>query len=253
MMKLVFNFLLLFILFTSFASGEEFFISGIREVSNELHLSDFQLGSQERIKDQTGFGSSLGWVSGSVSDLAYVDIELGSSETLYQGEIEDAVNVEFKTTTGGGSGVVSSSKNIVYDVDLKFKNHFIAFSFTHIGVAARLWAERIPVPPTIMIGYLNQTAEGAVDIKTVEGTQLARASYKPGTYFFYGFGASLSFELLFLKIMLRNVPAPILEIKDCDSQAIGSTACDKILRATGNRNQSEALFTGGILTIGMKL
>ena len=98
-MKFVFNFLLLFILFTSFASGEEFFISGIREVSNELHLSDFQLGSQERIKDQTGFGSSLGWVSGSVSDLAYVDIELGSSETLYQGEIEDAVNVEFKTTT----------------------------------------------------------------------------------------------------------------------------------------------------------
>lgn len=225
-------------------------LSYIREVDNHLYLSDFQLGSEEKIRDKEGHGASLGWLIRNTG-VTFFLLNIGTSRTEYVGTVEDGVNVSFSPQSGSGYEALSESKNILYDFDLSFENTFIGFSYTD-------W--RIPVeamssfnsfaPSTFGLGIIFQKASGNVDILDIGGTKIATARYESGTQRYYELGWAFNFEFLFLSILFRNVTSPELTITDCNTAAVGETACNRIKAATGNRNNSTQLFTGGVLTVG---
>jgi hypothetical protein len=101
-------------------------ISYIREVGNYLFLSDFQLGSEEWIADKEGHGLSIGWLLRNKNSEFFL-VNLGYSQAIYDGTVEDGVNVHFQPKTGSGFEALSTSNNIVYKVDLQFDNPFISY------------------------------------------------------------------------------------------------------------------------------
>ena len=113
--------------------GEEWgnmHISYIREVNNQLFLSDFQLGSEESIRDKNGHGVSLGWLINNDGEKFFL-LNTGISHTDYQGTVEDGVNVTFEPKTGSDYEALSQSKNIFYEFDQSFTNTFISLSYTN--------------------------------------------------------------------------------------------------------------------------
>ena len=58
-------------------------ISYIREVENQLFLSDFQLGSEESIRDKKGHGFSLGWLINNYREKFFL-LNTGISHSDYQ-------------------------------------------------------------------------------------------------------------------------------------------------------------------------
>ena len=119
-MKFILFFLAFCITFSKITKvfGEEWgnmHISYIREVNNQLYLSDFQLGSEESIKDNNGHGFSLGWLIKNEGGKFFL-FNTGISNTYYHGTIEDGVNVSFRPQSGSGYESLSQSKNIFYEI-----------------------------------------------------------------------------------------------------------------------------------------
>ena len=246
--------IILVIIFNVPVFGEEWGnwqISYIREVENQLYLSDFQLGSQETIRDEDGHGSSLGWLINNQGTEFFL-LNFGISHTQYRGTVEDGVNVSFKPKTGSGFEALSESKNIFYEIDLSFTNPFISLSYTNwLITEAGLRGFRFPLPSTYGIGLIPQKAEGNIIIKGIDGSKIAEATYDSGTQRFYLLGWKFNFEFLYLSLILRNVTSPVLHIENCNSEAVGDLACERIKAATGNRNSSTQLFTGGVFAAGI--
>lgn len=97
------------------------------EVGNQIPLSDFALGSAEKIKDKDGNGMGFSWVIREGNKLK-LELDLGYSRTVYNGQVEDGVEVTFEPQAGTGYEVLPSSKNVVYDFDLIFQNPYIGFN-----------------------------------------------------------------------------------------------------------------------------
>ena len=103
-----------------------------------------------------------------------------------------------------------------------------------------------PLPSTYGIGLISQKVEGNTLIKGIDKTIIAESSYDSGLQRFYLIGWSLNFEFLQMSFILRYVTSPILKIKNCNIEAVGELACSRIKSATGNRNNSPQIFTGGV-------
>lgn len=246
--------LLLFCLaFALPAQAEEgWHLDYIREVSNELQLADFQLGSSETIRDYKGHGFALGRISGEGKE--FWNIELGSSSTKYQGEIEDGVSVSFAPTEGSGYEALSTSNNIIYDVDLEFDNRFVGVQYTNWEwFGHQIEASRFGGVATFGLGLINQSARGDVTIRAIDGTEIAQAHYQSSTQRYFSLGWSFHFDFLFVDLGLRHVTSPALVVDSCNQEAVGQTVCERIQSAAGNRNQSTQLFTGGVLKVGVSL
>ena len=255
-MKFILFFLAFCITFSKITKvfGEEWgnmHISYIREVNNQLYLSDFQLGSEESIKDNNGHGFSLGWLIKNEGGKFFL-FNSGISNTDYHGTIEDGVNVSFKPQSGTGYESLSQSKNIFYEIDQSFTNTFISFSYTNWEITKhglKYW-NGTPIPSTYGIGLISQNVEGRTLIKGIDKTLIAEASYDSGLQRFYLIGWSFNFEFLQMSFILRYVTSPVLNIKNCNSEAVGELACSRIKSSTGNRNNSSQLFNGGVFSVG---
>ena len=227
-------------------------ISYIREVENQLFLSDFQLGSEESIRDKNGHGVSLGWLINKNEGKFFL-LNTGISHTDYQGTVEDGVNVTFEPKAGSDYEALSQSKNIFYEFDQSFTNTFISLSYTNWEITMhgiRHW-KGTPIPSTYGIGLISQKVEGNTIIKGIDETLIAEATYKSGLQRFYLLGWSFNYEFLQMSFILRYVTSPVLNIKSCNTEAVGDLACDRIKAATGNRNNSPQLFTGSVFSVGM--
>ena len=231
--------------------NENMHISYIREVNNQLYLSDFELGSSETIKDTEGHGIAIGWFFANEGDKFFL-LDMGYSKTRYNGTVEDGVSVSFSPKAGTGYDAVSESKNIIYDVDLEFDNPYIGISYTNWEFAMDAWFHtNIPVPVTWGVGIINQTARGDVKISTTEGVDIAEASYKSALQRYYLVGISFNVEFIYFSLVLRHVTSPELEVTSCNEDAIGNDACDRFYAANGNRNNAPVIFTGGVLSVGI--
>ena len=226
-------------------------ISYIREVENQLFLSDFELGSQETIRDKDGHGSAIGWFFENESSSFFL-LDMGYSHTKYKGEVEDGVNVDFKPKTGSGYEPVSQSNNIVYDVDLQFANAFVGISYTNWAwTLAGMHYAHFPIPSTYGVGFISQKARGDVKIRTTEGVDIAEATYKSGLQRYYLIGYSFNIEFIYFSLVFRFVTSPELEVTSCNEEAIGDQACERFYAASGNRKRAGTIFTGGVLSTGM--
>ena len=227
-------------------------ISYIREVENQLFLSDFQMGSEESIRDKNGHGFSLGWLINKNEGKFFL-LNTGISHTDYQGTVEDGVNVTFEPKAGSDYEALSQSKNIFYEFDQSFTNTFISLSYTNWEITMhgiRHW-KGTPLPSTYGIGLISQKVEGNTIIKGIDETLIAEASYNSGLQRFYLMGWSFNYEFLQMSFILRYVTSPVLNIISCNTEAVGVVACDRIKAATGNRNNSPQLFTGSVFSVGM--
>ena len=241
------------IVFGKAAYGEDWgnlSISYIREVENQLFLSDFQLGSEESIRDEEGHGIALGWLIAR-QETDFFLVSFGISQTAYRGAIEDGVNVSFDPKSGSGFEALSQSKNIIYEFDLSFSNPFISISYTNWFITEFGLRSNVLLPSTYGIGLIQQNTEGNIIIKGIDGTEIAEATYESGLQRFYSMGWNFNYEFLQMSIMLRHVTSPTLQIKNCNDEAVGDLACDRIIAATGNRNNAPKLFTGGVFSVGM--
>ena len=133
------------------------------EVGNQIPLSDFALGSDELIKDNDGNGLGFSWVIRE-GNMLKLELDMGYSRTIYQGEVEDGVDVTFVPQTGSGLEALSQSKNVTYDFDLVFQNPYIGFNavigFFRIGG-----------------GRILQSVEGDVTL-SAENIVIATAEYE---------------------------------------------------------------------------
>jgi len=222
-------------------------VSYIREVSNQLFLSDFQIGSEETIRDLDGHGTALGFLFGN-KGYKFFQLDMGYSTTSYKGTIEDGVNVAFSPQANSGFDTLSTSKDILYEFDLNFKNPYIAISYTNWELVTK---NDYLYVSTIGVGLIFQEAKGEVIIKSTGGVEIAKAHYESGTQMFYSTGWSYNYDFLFVSLLFRNVTSPILIISKCNTLAVGEDACNKIKAATGNRNATTQLFNGGVLTLGV--
>ena len=228
----------------------DLYLSYIREVSNPLFLSDFQLGSQEQIKDTNGHGGALG-VLFSTGPTSFWTFEMGNSQTLYQGQIEDGVEVNFAPQAGSGFEALSLSNNIVYDVNLAFSNPYVGLTYTNWDITAQSLRSNYLLPSSYGFGIIRQKVEGEVVIKGVGGEPIATAQYESGNQRYFQMGWIIGFDIVFFELSLRNVTSPILKVTSCNRAAVGETACQRIEAATGNRNNSTQLFTGGVFKAGI--
>ena len=255
MKSIIFFILIFFVSSTSRVYAQErnenMHISYIREVNNQLYLSDFELGSSETIKDTEGHGIATGWFFANEGDKFFL-LDMGYSKTRYNGTVEDGVSVSFSPKTGTGYDAVSESKNIIYDVDLEFDNPYIGISYTNWNLTADgLRFSNFPIPPTWGVGIISQKAKGDVKIRTTEGIDIAEATYKSGLQRYYFMGYSFNIEFVYFSIILRHVTSPELEVTSCNEDAIGKEACDRFYAANGNRNNAPVIFTGGVLSVGI--
>jgi|SRR3989339_2206170 len=231
------------------AEDEDFYLAYVREVGNQLYLSDFQLGSQESIRDQDGHGTALGLLL-NYTGYSFWNFEVGRSTTLYQGRVEDGVNVDFNPQTGSGYGAVSESKNIYYDFDLTFDNPYFALQYTNWKIPLESLKNGYLLPSTYVIGVIRQETQGEVSIKAKK-VEIATAEYESGNRKYFALGWSFKWEFVYFGIIFRQMEQPPLRITSCNKAAVGNLACDRIYAATGNRNQGPSVFTGGLFQAGM--
>jgi hypothetical protein len=64
-------------------------------------------------------------------------------------------------------------------------------------------------------------------------------------------GWDFNFEFMYVSLIFRHVESPVLNVKNCNADAIGDLACERIMAATGNRNAATSIFTGGVLAVGI--
>lgn len=225
-------------------------LSYIREVSNQLFLSDFQLGSQETIRDEDGHGFAIGRLFKN-DGISFFHLSAGISHTRYFGTVEDGVEFSFVPKSGSGFEALSSSKNIFYNVDLEFTNPYISLSYTNWMIVRYALEGNYLLPSTYGIGLIFQKTDGKININGIDNLPIAEASYESGVQRFYHLGWSFNYEFLFVSIVLRHVTSPKLRIDSCNNDAVGELACERFEAATGNRNNATTLFNGGVLDVGM--
>lgn len=206
------------------------------EVGNQIPLSDFALGSTEMIKDKDGNGLGFSWVIREGNKLK-LELDLGYSRTVYQGEVEDGVDVTFEPQTGTGMEVLSQSKNVTYDFDLVFQNPYIGFNvvvgFFRFGG-----------------GRILQSVEGDITLYA-ENIEIAKAEYETKNQLFGQAGLDFALEGLFVGAFIRAFEAPSLKIISCNEAALGQLVCQRIRSATGNRNLRSNAFGEGVLHLGL--
>ena len=206
------------------------------EVGNQIPLSDFALGSSEKIKDKDGNGLGFSWVIREGNKLK-LELDLGYSRTVYKGQVEDGVEVTFEPQAGTDYEVLSSSKNVVYDFDLIFQNPYIGFNavidYFRIGG-----------------GKIIQSVEGDVTLYA-ENIEIAKAKYETKNQLYGLIGLDFNLEGLYFGSLLRAFEAPSLKITSCNKEALGTLVCSRINGATGNRNLRSNSFGEGVLQIGL--
>ena len=217
------------------AQEYDFRISYLYEVANQLALSDFELGSDETIRDQDGNGFGVGWVFKKGNNVHF-ELDLGYTRTVYRGPIEDGGNVTFVPQEGTEFEAISTSTNVVYDFDVTFHNPFVGvnvllFKYFRLGG-----------------GRILQSVDGEVKLKVL-GFEIVQASYEPTTQLYYQGGVNFAIESVMAGVLVRQFEAPALKIKSCNEAALGSLLCSRVRGATGNRNQRTNIFGGGIIHI----
>jgi len=236
MKKTLLTLILLFSAGVSFAENQDddrlyYFL----EVGNQIALSDFQMGSTEKIKDKDGNGVGLAFVikEGSVLKLA---LDFGYSETVYKGAVEDGVDVSFTPQTGTGFETLSSSTNVKYDFDVGFTNPYLGLN---------LMIENFMIGG----GRIFQKAKGGVVLSS-QDVEIATASYQTSTQLYYQAGFHFALDSLYFGFLARGFEAPSLVIDSCNTAALGDLVCTRIKSATGNRNLRSTQFGEGVLRLG---
>ncbi len=206
------------------------------EVGNQIPLSDFNLGSDEMIKDSDGNGLGFSWEF-KRGDKLRAELDLGYSRTIYKGEVEDGVNVTFEPQTGSGYEILSSSKNVVYDFNVEFDNPYLGLSFV-------LYYFRFG------LGRIMQSSTG--DIKLYASRiKIAEAKYEAKNQLYGQIGFDLNLDWLYVGGYIRAFDSPSLKITYCNEDALGALACQRIKGATGNRNLRSNTFGEGVIHLGV--
>ena len=205
------------------------------EVGNQIPLSDFALGSTELIRDKDGNGAGFSWVIREGNKLK-LELDFGYSQTVYQGKVEDGVDVTFEPQAGQGYNVLSTSKNVTYDFDLVFQNPYIGFNV----VAGYFRAGG---------GRIIQSVEGEITL-TAENIEIATAEYETKNQLYGQVGLEFNLEGLYFAVFVRAFEAPALKITSCNEKALGSLVCSRIEGATGNRNLRSNAFGEGVIHAG---
>lgn len=207
------------------------------QVGNQIPLSDFELGSDETIRDKDGNGIGFSWIikRGKVINL---ELDFGTSQTVYEGQVEDGVSITFVPQSGEGFDTLSSSTNVTYDFDVTFQNPYVGFNivFPHFVIGG---------------GRIFQTVTGDVKLSSKGFEELVTAEYETGTQLYYHLGFFLWLDDLFFGASFRAFEAPELKVKTCNEKALGTLACDRIRGASGNRNLRSNSFGEGLLQFGM--
>jgi hypothetical protein len=206
------------------------------EVGNEIQLSDFEMGSDEKIKDKDGNGIGFNWLL-KKGEKVILELDGGYSRTIYKGQVEDGVEVSFSPQAGEGYDALSSSKNVTYDFDLEFQNPYIGLNVGYENFR-------------IGGGRIFQSSKGDIKIYA-EDFEIVRAEYETGTQLYYQLGFELHLEDLFFKAFFRAFEAPALNITYCNAAALGTLVCNRIEGATGNRNNRSTSYGEGLLEFGM--
>ncbi|OGG97199.1 MAG: hypothetical protein A2527_10305 [Candidatus Lambdaproteobacteria bacterium RIFOXYD2_FULL_50_16] len=206
------------------------------EVGNQIALADFNLGSTETIRDRDGNGGGMSLVFKRGKFMA-LSLDFGYSQTQYKGAIEDGVSVQFEPQVGLGFEALSSSTNVTYDFDVAFKNPYAGVNllFNNFLLGG---------------GRIFQSATGGVSLSS-QSVELVKASYHTQTQLYWQGGFLLDIDDLFVSVLARAFEAPSLQIDSCNESALGTTLCNRIRGATGNRNQRSVAFGEGILQIGI--
>jgi hypothetical protein len=207
------------------------------EVGNQIPLSDFNLGSDETIRDQDGNGLGFSYVFKKGKNLL-AELDLGYSRTVYKGRVEDGVEVAFEPQTGSGYDILSSSTNVVYDFDLEFQNPYIGINFVFFfGLK-------------IGGGRIIQSSSGDV-ILYAEDIKIAEAEYETKNQLYGQVGFEFNLDWLYVGGFVRAFEAPALKITYCNEVALGTLACSRIKGAAGNRNLRSNAFGEGVLQLGI--
>lgn len=237
----------LFFIMILFLSGNGVYLSAelpeyessiyyLYEVGNEIKLSDFEMGSDEKIRDSDGNGVGFNWLL-KKGEQVILELDAGYSRTIYKGQVEDGVEVTFTPQSGEGFDVLSGSKNVVYDFDLEFQNPYLGLNIGYENFR-------------IGGGRIFQSSKGDVKIYA-EDFEIVRAEYETGTQLYYQLGFELHLEDLFFKIFFRAFEAPALKITYCNEPALGALTCKRIEGATGNRNNRSTSYGEGLLEFGI--
>lgn len=205
-------------------------------VGNQIALSDFNLGSQETIKDRDGNGLGYNFVlrKGKRINLA---IDYGYSRTQYTGTVEDAVVVTFVPQAGTDYEALSSSTNVSYVFDTVFSNPYL-------GINLSINQFRIGG------GRIFQSVKGGVTLES-QNVELVKAHYVGAGHLYGMAGFDFDIDEFYLGLYGRMFEAPELVMDSCNSAAVGSTVCDRIEAAINNRNNQSRVFTEGLITLGL--
>ncbi len=207
------------------------------EVGNQIPLSDFNLGSEETIRDQDGNGLGFSYVFKKGTNLL-AEFDLGYSRTVYKGQVEDGVDVDFEPQEGSGIIFTSESTNVTYDFDLEFQNPYIGINFLfNFGLK-------------IGGGRIIQSSSGDVHLYA-EDILIAKAEYETKNQLYGLAGFEFNLDWLYVGGYIRAYEAPSLKITYCNEPALGALACSRIRGATGNRNLRSNAFGEGILQLGI--
>lgn len=206
------------------------------EVGNQIQLSDFELGSDETIRDKDGNGIGFSWII-KRGKMVNLELDMGYSRTVYQGAVEDGVTVSFSPQSGSGYEALSSSTNVTYDFDVVFQNPYVGFNvvFPYFRIGG---------------GRLFQSTSGDVTL-TTEGVEIVKAEYSTRTQLYYHLGFYLWLDDLFFGASFRAFESPELNIKSCNEAALGTLVCNRIRGASGNRNLRSNSSGEGVLQFGM--
>lgn len=206
------------------------------EMGNQIPLSDFNLGSDEMIRDKDGNGLGFSWVFKKGTNLR-AELDFGYSKTIYQGQVEDGVEVTFVPQGGSGYSALSTSTNVVYDFNIEFDNPYVGvnFVFHHFRIGG---------------GRILQSTKGDVQLYA-EGFKIAAAEYETKNQLYGIAGFDLNLDWLFVGGYARMFEAPGLKVTYCNEVALGALACQRIRGATGNRNLRSNSFGEWILQVGI--
>ena len=215
-----------------------FRLSGLYEVANPYSIDDFDLGGDETIRDQDGTGGSIGIVIRRGEE-ALIELDMGMTQNVYSGTLEDRVKVTFTPQAGSGFEAVSSSTNVKYVYDMKITNQYLGVNF--------IWKAL-----TLGGGRVFQDISGNGVTIQASGFDVIKAHYEPSSVqLYYQFGLNYSVDIFHFQMVSKRLESPNIVIDECNQKALGEVICRRINSVIENRNQSSNAFNSIMLYFGL--